>query len=80
MERHMELIRLILKYIRKNGKPGQVIQDFDIPGYSDDQVLYHARLCSQAGFIDGFSETMQGSFTVRMLTWQGQNELDRLCS
>ena len=66
-----DLIKQLLKYCEKHspGSRGFLFHP-DIDGYSAEQVEYHVRLCSQAGFV-----LVNHTGHMTELTWQGQMEL-----
>ena len=71
MKRDMSLVKQILKHIEKHA-PGErgFLPHPDIEGYNSDEVEYHIRLCSQAGFVD-----LNDTGYIIELTWQGHNTL-----
>ena len=77
MERHMALIKAILKYVEKHGAFEERYIDLpEFPDFSEEQVQYHALLCDQADFVQA-RRSMTG-YQLLHLTWKGQEELARL--
>ena len=66
-----DLIKQLLKHCEKNSPgPRGFLFHPDIDGYAVEQVEYHVRLCSQAGFV-----LLNQTGHMIELTWQGQMEL-----
>src|ERR1700730_15128309 len=79
MKRDMDLLRALLARIedddRLNGADAYATNEFEMPGYSGEEVGYHALLLHDAGFIQGNTETPSTPMIER-LTWQGCEFLD----
>jgi hypothetical protein len=79
MKRDMELIREILLMIESN-KHGFASQKIEIPGYTQEQIGYHAVLLGEAGLVKVHDITcMESDSPVGMisrLTWEGHEFLD----
>lgn len=74
MKMHNALIKQLLKYCEKNAPgPRGFLFHPDIDGFSTEQVEYHVRLCSQAGFL-----LLNQTGHMIELTYDGQIELRRL--
>ena len=68
------LIKQLLKYCEQNAPgPRGFLFHPDIDGYSTEQIEYHVRLCSQAGFV-----LVNNTGHMVELTYQGQLELRKL--
>jgi hypothetical protein len=72
MKRDMDLLRAMLLKIEE--QPFGSFVTPEVPGYSDDELYYHAKLAEEAGFIIA-NFTMSG-FTVQRLTYAGHEFLD----
>lgn len=74
MRRDMELIRKMLIAIEDNPS-GWAPDRFQIEGYSDDVIGYHAYLLVDAGLARGIDMTSSAStapeYHVQTLTWVG---------
>jgi hypothetical protein len=86
VKRDMDLTRELL--LRLEGLPirtGDVVllspgdKDIAVPGYSDDQIIYHLSLLRDGGLIEcPGSQPLDGSVTFRSLTWHGHDLLDAI--
>ncbi|PYV70350.1 MAG: hypothetical protein DMG97_19480 [Acidobacteria bacterium] len=77
MKRDMELLRTLMLEIEKLPHVGQ--RYFEIPGYSIQQVYYHALLAKDAGFIDATfpsNDKWGWGFRLKRLTYEGHEFLD----
>lgn len=81
MQRDMDLIRDLLRAIEQNptmdGSTDFAIAEPEhvgISGHSMEEVSYHLRLLSQAGFIDSSAHGL----IIRGLTWDGHEFLDNI--
>ena len=74
MKRDLQLIKQILKYAECNG-PGErgFLFHPEVPGYSNEAVEYHVRLCGDAGYV-----RTNSTGHILELTWDGHEALDRL--
>lgn len=86
MRRDMDLIReLMLKLEGLDLRPGAIMHfmpdddEVRIPGYSAEEIQYHARLLTEAGLIEPGRGAMEG-FILRALTWSGHDFLDSVRS
>lgn len=81
MQRDMDLVRDLLLAVEE--RPNEFLSEsLSLPGYTPDQVAYHARLLLEAGYIRG--EDMHGfgpptsAVCISGLTWDGHVFLDRI--
>ncbi len=78
MKRDMDLIRAILLTIEED--PHGFVPKIEIPGYTEEQIKYHAVLLSEAGLVKVIDVTSMGSKSpeaiVTQLTWEGHEFLD----
>ena len=51
MEMNNVLIKEMLEFVKREGHEDGRHLSLCIPGYSDNQIQYHARLCVQGGFF-----------------------------
>lgn len=80
MKRNKKLILKILRYVRDNATEVEPINPPDCRSHDADTVLYHVKLCIQAGWIEPFGEeNLRGLIRIRSLTWQGHEYLDENC-
>ncbi|MEX0792011.1 MAG: DUF2513 domain-containing protein [Pirellulaceae bacterium] len=77
MKRDMNLIRDILLEIEKL-PAGESDSGLEIPGRDQREVVYHAHLLIDAGFVDGIFVAGPGGgpFCAHRLTWAGHEFLD----
>jgi hypothetical protein len=78
MKRDMELVRKILFAI-EDSDSGWAPDEYNIEGYTEQQINYHALLIVDAGLalgqdISGFGDSAEGS--ISRLTWAGADFLD----
>ena len=73
MDRHDELILLILRYTRENSTGRRLLPDPDFEGFTREQVQYHIRLCDQAGYLT-VRQSGRRSRIIE-LTWKGHDKL-----
>ncbi len=83
MHLNNECVRDLLLAIEENlGINDKVsIDDFELPNYSNDELIYTALKLIEAGFINGDSSNMiDGSIFVYVssLTWDGHKFLDNI--
>lgn len=83
MRLNNECVRDLLLAIEENlGINDKVsIDDFELPNYSNDELIYTALKLIEAGFINGDSSNMiDGSIFVYVssLTWDGHKFLDNI--
>ncbi len=83
MRLNNECVRDLLLAIEENlGINDKVsIDDFELPNYSNDELIYTALKLIEAGFINGDSSKMiDGSIFVYVssLTWDGHKFLDNI--
>ncbi len=84
MKRNMDLIReLLLKLESYSNPPGTMVVidpyhgQFQIDGYSPDELAYHLALIREAGFIESpGSQSVGLGVTFRRLSWDGHDYLD----
>ena len=75
MNRDTDLIKQVLKYVKCSGPgPRGFLFHPDIPGFSEEQVEYHVRLCDDAGYV-----RTNSTGHLKELTWAGHDALDVLC-
>ena len=73
MKRDMDLLRSFLLKVEEQPVNGPFTTPV-VPGYSEDELYYHAKLAEDAGFIEA-DFTFDG-FTVQRLTYAGHEFLD----
>ena len=79
MELDSYLIKEILRHVEQRADPVYGRTPINRPvvnGYSDEQVLYHLRMCEDAGFIT-LADIESGLFPTD-LRYLGHIELERL--
>ena len=77
MRREIGLIKLILKYVERNGTPdGRALNPPEFPDRTDEDIDYHMDLCAQAGYMT--MERVQTRMFPKRLTWNGHEALDAL--
>ena len=78
MRRYMNLVALILAYVEEAKKCGGI----PIPRlneYTHDQVVYHVKLCEEAGYLDiEVSPHDKMPTAIHRITWAGHEILDQL--
>ena len=77
MRRHMKLIRMILEHISKSPDFGNIPPP-EIEGYSREEVAYHVRLCSDAGYVVLRKGTHEINPHIIRMTWCGHKALDHM--
>jgi hypothetical protein len=79
MKRDFELVRKILTCIEESEGVGHQV-NVDIDGYTEDQIMYHLMLLSQADLIFATDVPMQHKIYImaRGLTWEGHEFLDSI--
>lgn len=74
----MQLIALILAYVEEQTKCGAIpLPRFK--GYTHEQIVYHVKLCEEAGYLD--IVVAAGSKTptaIHRMTWTGHEALEPL--
>ena len=77
MQRDIDLIRKILLEVEKKDTPTGWI-DIEIDGYSKEQIAYHVKLLSEAGYLEAKDLTTKDGFDWKpvSLTWLGHDFLD----
>lgn len=79
MKRDMDLIRAILLEVEA-APSGFAPSNIEIPGYTQEQIRYHAYLLNEAGLVNGIDVTSHGSkgpeMLITKLTWKGYEFLD----
>jgi hypothetical protein len=73
VKRDMDLLRSLLLKVEEQS-PNGPFTTIEIPGHSEDEVRYHARLAQGAGFVE--ADFMMDGFIVTGLTWAGHEFLD----
>ena len=74
MKRDMTLIKLILEHVDSSRPDRRGFLDHpEFPGYDDELIEYHVRLCTDAGFV----RTNNTGHIIEM-TWHGHDALDKL--
>ncbi len=76
MPRDMELIRMILIYVRNHAKSGSLVFP-SFAGYEKGMVDYHVMLCEQAGYLQLNEETLDEERLILNLTWAGHEFLSK---
>ena len=76
MQRDIELIKRVLKYVeKKDNGDGRFLLHPEIEGCTPEQVAGHVLLCGEAGYV----QLNRDGFALR-LTWNGHDKLDQLRS
>ena len=78
MKRDNELILRILRYVRDNANDQDSIRMPDFNGIDANNIRYHAKLCIQAGYVEG-NVGHRGMIYILSLTWQGHEYLEANC-
>ena len=74
MRRNLKLILRILEAIEAlPSEPERGWSPFALKDFPEEEVLYHTRLCEQAGFVIAGTPPH-----IRELTWAGHEKLDEL--
>lgn len=77
MRRNMKLIHSILDSVEKAESTGD-IHIPEIEPYSRCEVEYNVQLCVDAGFLSVVGSLDDNKpLTIRRMTWNGHEELDR---
>lgn len=74
MKRDMDLFRALLLKVEEQPLGGQQTS-IEIPGHSKDELIYHAQLAQDAGFIEA-TFLLSDDFIVHRLTFAGHEFLD----
>ena len=81
MQRDMELVRKILFKVEED-IDNVVVYNFEIEGYTMEQVAYHCALLYEGGYISSYKGSYGSdelySFSVGRLTWDGHEMLDKI--
>ena len=78
MRRDMKLIALILAHVERAVKCGDIPIP-DVPGYTRPVILYHVKLCEEAGYLDIVVDASgKTPVSIHRMTWDGHEALDRL--
>ena len=86
MDRNVDLLVKILRYIRDNATGEKPLDAPDCRDYSKAEVFYHIGLGIQAGFIDGTvcerdanpqTGYQHRTHSVWGLTWKGHDEVEK---
>lgn len=75
MDRHDELILLLLRHAREHADGCRPLPEPDFDSYSREQVRYHIELCRQAGFLTTHRSGKRQKIVA--LTWNGHEKLKR---
>ena len=79
MQRDMELIRAILLQLAEHDH-GFAPPEFELAGYSEEQIGFHVHLMGQAGLLQTVDATTHSDPSPRAMplaiTWQGYEFLD----
>ena len=76
MHRSMTLIRLILEHMSELDEFGRMPPP-KINGYTKNEIAYHVRLCSDAGYLILQKETKEDMPTIIRMTWCGHKALEK---
>lgn len=78
MRRDKRLILKILRWVRDNARGGESLSAPDCRGYDSATVLYHVKLCHQAGFFEAeITEMIDGALVaIQDVTWAGHDHLE----
>ena len=78
MRRKMKLIYLILAYVEKATHIGNIPLP-ELAEYTEEEVAYHVKLCSEAGYLDIVVDAHNKKpVGIDRLTWQGHEALEKL--
>ena len=79
MKRDMELIRKMVLAL-EDEPTGFAPRDLNFPGYTSEQIGYHAHLLIEGGYAKGFDATNHDSSgpeaVLTSLTWKGHEFVD----
>jgi len=80
MKRDMELVRRVLLDTEEHGGGIGWFELGDIEGHSAEEVSYHVKLLSDAGFIEALDRSHQRALVwhPKRLTWEGHEFLDAI--
>jgi len=73
MKRDMDLLRSLLLKVEEQPPFGPFTTP-EVPGHSEDELYYHAKLAEDAGFVE--ADFMMDGFIVTRLTYAGHEFLD----
>src|ERR1700741_3884513 len=77
MKRDMDLLRSLLLEVEKLPfVAGGYSTGVKVPGFSDEEVCYHAKLADEQGLIDAKFLPGTTDFMVQRLTYEGHEFLD----
>jgi hypothetical protein len=76
MKRDIDLLRALLLKIEEMPYSEHLMGAIQIPGYSEEEVCYHAQLAADEGFIEAKFLKPTTYFAVTRLTYQGHEFLD----
>ena len=81
MKRDPDLIRQLLLAVEQQEEPFET-KDITLPDYDSDQVMYHAEILSEAGFLVGEDVSTMGipNVLIRRMTFEGHEFLDAIRS
>ncbi len=80
MKRNKKLILKILRYVRDNATDVEPIEPPSCRTHDSATVMYHVKLCIQAGWIEEFEpRRLSDGILIRSLTFQGHEYLDENC-
>jgi hypothetical protein len=78
MKRDMKVVKAILEFLEGSDEAdGTRSSVLTVDGVAPALVQYHLKLISDAGFVDA-GQQMPSHTTVKRLTWQGHEYLDKL--
>lgn len=79
MKRDLDLVRKLLQWMEAQPEGRNVGWKIEIPGYTDEQIGYHAHIMGQAGLILAADRTYMESHTPyavpTSITWAGHEFL-----
>ena len=76
MHRNMTLIRLILEHMKELDEFGLMPRP-KINGYTKNEIAYHVRLCSDAGYLILQKGTKEVTPIIIRMTWCGHKALEK---
>lgn len=82
MKRDMDLLRLLLLKLEALDEDGQNIylfdnsEEFEIDGFTWEQIVYHFDLAVEARMVDQGGRGAMEGFMFRRLTWSGHDFVD----
>lgn len=77
MKRQWKLIFDILKYVESKKTNGTPIPLPEFDNYETYEVVYHVKLCVEAGYLDA-SMSGREPLEIICLTWDGHDKLDSM--